>query len=102
MLRSFSVMALAVSLAGCVAGAKGGSEEIEFVDGDEAADAYTRQLDLRGAIDFGGSVDGEFHPGAGYAGYLFTARGGGTVTIDATGRGEDVDTVLSVYGPQGG
>jgi hypothetical protein len=102
MSRSFHLLALAAALVGCVAGPKGGAEEeIEFVDGDEAADAFTRRLDLRGTIGFGGSVEGEFRPSVGYAGYLFTARGGGTVSIDARGIG-DVDTVLSVYGPQRG
>jgi hypothetical protein len=102
MTRQFSLFALAMCLAlGCVAAEpKASPEELELVDGDDAADAFTRRLEVRGTIEVGQSIDADFAT-RGYAGWLFTATAGARVVLDASGH-DGTDTVMYLYGPQVG
>ena len=71
-----------------------------FSDGDPSAlDYYTRNLDLRGTIDFGETVAAEYGHG-GFAAWIFTAGEGAEVSLDLVGQGND--PVLYLYGPQSG
>ncbi len=100
--RQFPILTLAMCLAiGCAAAEpKASPEDLELTDGDEAADAWTRRLEVRGAIEMGQSIDASFAT-RGHAGWLFTAAAGARVVLDASGH-DGTDTVMYLYGPQVG
>lgn len=75
-------------------------EPIELADRDDASDAFTRRLELRGAIALGESLEADFAE-RGYAGWLFTAAAGATIALDASGH-DGADTVIYLYGPMRG
>lgn len=102
-LRSLAALAATVFLAaGCAAEApKGEPEDIEIVDGDEAADAYTgARLSIRGTIGFGESVESAYAT-RGYYGWLFTGARGARALLEANPAG-GTDTVMHLYGPMTG
>jgi hypothetical protein len=101
-MRRASLIALTAVLAtACVAGEpKAAPDDLELIDGDDAADSLTRRLELRGTIDLGQSLDAPFAT-RGHAGWLVTVGAGARVVLDASGH-DGADTVMFLYGPQRG
>ncbi len=101
--NSFSLL-LALSVVGCAAiepKVDLDLEATELADGDEAADGFTRRLSLQGTLSIPQRIEAAYAPGRAYAGWLFSARRGATVVLDATTGGTS-DTVMLVYGPDRG
>ena len=102
MIRTLTILStLALVAGGCAAiEPKAEPGDIEIFDGDEAADAFTSRLSIRGTIGFGESVTSAY-ASQGYYGWLFTADAGARAVIDAT-PDDGSDTVVSLYGPMSG
>lgn len=61
-------------------------------------DYVTDSVAIRGPVEFGSSVDGEFADEPDYVGYVFEVDG--PAEIDATVRSSDVDPEIWLYGPK--
>ncbi|MBK8169742.1 MAG: hypothetical protein IPK60_05305 [Sandaracinaceae bacterium] len=101
--RIASFLTFATLVAGCAANVEAPKAAIEenlnFDNVDSPADSRSRRLDIRGTIGFGETVEGTFAE-SGFVGYLFTAAGRSTVTVNLTSA--DADPVVYLYGPQTG
>lgn len=76
------------------------SDELELPDFFGKADV-SDQVNLRGPIAYGGTVEGEFVDDLQYDAFTFSARAGAVVRAETTHRGSAsrLDDVLMVYGP---
>lgn len=99
----FSLLALAF-VSACAAEGPASTSKRELsppdvLDGDTAADAFSRRLDYQGVITYGASVSASYSA-TGYAGWSFVGKAGARVSLDLVGDGND--PVLYLYGPKRG
>jgi hypothetical protein len=89
---------LPLVLASCTAQTSEGPDSLPGLGGK--AD-ITDQVNLRGTIEFGGSVGGEFVDDLQYDAWAFGAREGAVIEVEVTHAGSSsrLDDLLFVYGP---
>ncbi|MBK8170392.1 MAG: hypothetical protein IPK60_08590 [Sandaracinaceae bacterium] len=96
-----SVAILTCLMSACAANVdvsdKADPEALVFAEADEAADGFTRRLQLRGEVEFSVPVEAAYAADGSYAGYLFTAGAGTDLTINVQGHRND--PVVYLYGP---
>ncbi|MEM7608015.1 MAG: hypothetical protein AAF411_21895 [Myxococcota bacterium] len=102
MLKTRLLLPLLLCLSGALVGCASDTSDLPELPGFTGGKAdVSDQINLRGAIAFGGSVEGVFEDDLQYDGYAFQAVAGAVISVETTQRGSarDLDDVILIYGP---